>query len=71
MKARIPFNTLLTTLFPSSERYQVTPRVKCLMDSMDFTLVYIVTKLSTPWNTPVFFLEVNNYLNVANLNFMA
>jgi hypothetical protein len=53
-----PFNTLLTSLFPPSESYQVAPHFKRIRGSMDFAVVYIVMKRKIP----VFFLEVKTYL---------
>jgi hypothetical protein len=53
-----PFNTLLTTLFPPSENFQVAPQFKRIRGSMDITIVFIVMKRKVP----VFFLEVKAHL---------
>ncbi|KAF8491306.1 hypothetical protein JB92DRAFT_2753249 [Gautieria morchelliformis] len=39
-----PFNALLNELFPASEDYQVAPHFKCIAGSVDFTLIYFITR---------------------------
>jgi len=53
-----PYNTLLTALFPSTEGYQVAPQYKRKAGSIDFTIVYIITRR----RVPIFFVEIKNYL---------
>jgi hypothetical protein len=53
-----PFNTLLSTLFPATENYQVAPQFNRVKGSMNFAVVYIIMKRKIP----VFFLEVKTYL---------
>ena len=51
-----PYNTLLTYLFPPTERYMISPQFKRPPEgwSIDFTTVFIVQKAFHP----VFFLEI-------------
>jgi len=55
-----PYNTLLTDLFPHVEHFQVAPQFigPFTPDSVDFTVIYIVTKRKVP----VFFIEVKPYI---------
>ncbi|KAG9223504.1 hypothetical protein PLEOSDRAFT_1088304 [Pleurotus ostreatus PC15] len=53
-----PYNTLLFELFPANEHYQVSPQFKRITGSMDFTVLYIVSKRKVP----VFFVEIKTYL---------
>lgn len=53
-----PYNTLLFELFPPNEHYQVSPQFKRITGSMDFTVLYIVSKRKVP----VFFVEIKTSL---------
>lgn len=51
-----PFNTLLTTVFPAADSYQIAPQFKSITGSMYFSVIYIMKR-----NVPVFFIEVKTY----------
>jgi len=53
-----PFNSLLTDLFPTSEYYQVAPQFKRVKGSMDFSVIFLVTRRKVP----VFFIELKTYV---------
>ena len=52
-----PFNTLLSTVFPPADNYQVSPSHKRITGSMDFNVIYIVMKRKVP----VLFIEIKTY----------
>jgi len=52
------FNTLLTSLFPPTENFQVAPQFIRTRDPIDFTVIFIVMKRKAP----VFFIDVKTYL---------
>ena len=49
-----PFNALLNDLFPASEYYQVAPLFKRIAGSIDYTLIYLITRRKIP----ILFIEV-------------
>ncbi|KAF8161688.1 hypothetical protein B0H34DRAFT_806842 [Crassisporium funariophilum] len=53
-----PFNTLLTTVFPPADSYQVSPLNKRITGSMDFAVIYVIMKRKVP----VLFIEIKTYL---------
>jgi len=53
-----PYNTLLFELFPANEHYQVSPQFKRITGSMDFIILYIVSKRKVP----VFFIEIKTFI---------
>lgn len=53
-----PFNTLLTTVFPPADNYQVFPQHTGLTGSMDFSVIYIAMKRKVT----LFFIEIRTYL---------
>jgi hypothetical protein len=53
-----PFNTLLTTLFPATEDFEISPQSRRIKGSMDFTIIFIIMKRKVP----VFFLAVKAYV---------
>jgi len=53
-----PFNALLNELFPASEYYQVAPQFKRIVGSIDFTVIYLITRRKIP----VLFIEVKPYV---------
>jgi len=57
-----PYITLLTDLFPHVQHFQVAPQFKgpFTPGSVDFTVIYIVTKRKVP----VFFIEVKPYVHL-------
>ena len=52
------FNTLLATLFPPTENFQVAPHHIRIKDSIDFAVIFIIKKRKVP----VFFLEAKTYV---------
>lgn len=59
-----PFTSLLVELFPSSEHYQVSPQVKRVDGSLDFTIQFIVYRR----RILVFFLEVKTFRSLMQLS---
>jgi hypothetical protein len=53
-----PFNALLNELFPASEYYQVAPQFKRIAGSIDFTVIYLITRRKVP----ILFIEVKPYI---------
>lgn len=52
-----PFNTLLSSFFPSTEKYQVAPQLESIKGSTYFTVFYI-----KKGKFPIFLLEIKTYL---------
>lgn len=52
-----PFNTLLTTVFPPHDNYQVSPKNKRITGSIDSSVIYIVMKRKVP----ILFVEIKTY----------
>ncbi|KAF8500632.1 hypothetical protein BU17DRAFT_59027 [Hysterangium stoloniferum] len=59
-----PYNTLLFELFPAIEHYQVSPQFKRITGSMDFTVLYVVSRRKVP----VFFVEIKTYIALDKLS---
>jgi hypothetical protein len=59
-----PYNTLLVEFFPASEHYQVSPQFKRIAGSMDFSVLYIVSKRKIP----VFFVEIKTFLALDDMS---
>jgi hypothetical protein len=53
-----PFNALLNELFPASEYYQVAPQFERIAGSIDFTVIYLITRRKVP----ILFIEVKPYV---------
>lgn len=53
-----PFNALLNQLFPASEYYQIAPQFKRVAGSLDFTIIYLITRR----RVPVLFIELKTYV---------
>ena len=43
-----PFNALLNDLFPASEYYQVVPHFERIAGSIDFTVIFLITRRKIP-----------------------
>ena len=52
------FNALLNKLFPAPEYYQVAPQFKCIIGSINFTVIYLITRQKIP----VLFIKVKPYV---------
>jgi hypothetical protein len=53
-----PFNTLLITLFPPTENFQVAPQLIHFEDSIDFMVIFVIMK----GKVPVFFINVKAHV---------
>ncbi|KAF8529766.1 hypothetical protein BU17DRAFT_36440 [Hysterangium stoloniferum] len=59
-----PYNTLLFELFRVNEHYQVSPQFKRITGSMDFTVLYVVSRRKVP----VFFVDIKTYIALDKLS---
>ncbi|KAG5639724.1 hypothetical protein H0H81_000004 [Sphagnurus paluster] len=59
-----PFNTLLAELFPSSEHYQISPKLRPIGRLLDFTVDFVACHR----RTPVFVLEVKTLRSLTQLS---